>query len=171
MRLSRPGIRELFFVLQRVLHTTEQGAFLPLKEFSSMEIGRKLCDGLTRTGLIRCMDPDSWKPRAWNFDNARGRRFVPSTELLLANAGQHVVENVAEYLGGHCKNRMTRRTSEVILCPESLVPISAVVVARLQDGTGLRFNLNRAITLLAGKADELAQAASSGRTRCGRISR
>jgi len=69
--------------------------------------------------------------------------------LLLANAGPQVIDNAADYVSGRFQNREGRSESEVILCPESGVPISADVVARLLGGTGLRFNLNRATTLLA----------------------
>ena len=154
VRLSCRGVRELFFFLQRVLHTNKDGASLPLEKFSSTDLGRKLCDGLTRTGLISCVNPDSWKPRAGDLKNARARQFLPSSELLLANAGPQVVDNAADYLAGCFQNRRTRCESEVILCPGSLVPISAHVVARLREGTGLRFSLNRATNLLIGAPEE-----------------
>ena len=109
--------------------------------------------GLMETGLIFCVDPDSWKPRDWDFTNATARRFLPSSELILANAGPWVVDNAFDYLDGRYHFRGTRQESEVILYPESGVEISPNVVDRLVAGTGLTFNLRRAIECLDGKAE------------------
>ena len=96
------------------------------------------------------------------------RRFLPSSELLWANAGQQVVDNVADYLARRYTSRGTRSASEVILCPESLVPISADVVARLREGTGLRFNGNEAAKLLIDQPEERCrQLLQAAQAACG----
>jgi hypothetical protein len=125
--LSCLGIRELVYLLQRVLHTTADGASLPLSRFSSLGLGRKLLNGLLLAGLISCPDPNSWKPRNYDFGNAKARRFLPTSELLMANLGPEVVDSAADYLSGACRQREVRCQSTVVLRPESGVPISSCV--------------------------------------------
>jgi hypothetical protein len=143
VRLSVRGSRELFYFLQRILHATHKGASLPLRLFSSPALGRKIASGMLSVGLASCPDPDSWKPRDCDFRNAKGRRFLPTSELLLANVGLETVGSVAEYLSGKYKRRETRDRSEVILHPASPVRLSDYCTEVLKRGTGLTFNLEK----------------------------
>jgi len=65
-RLNFGGVRELIWLLQRVLHTTKDGARLPLREFSSPTLGHKLRDALCETHLLFCPNPGAWRP-SWEF--------------------------------------------------------------------------------------------------------
>jgi hypothetical protein len=152
--LSRLGVRELVYLLQRVLHTTAEGASLPLSRFSSLGLGRKLLNGLLFVGLISCPDPNSWKPRNYDVGNAKARRFLPTTELLMANLGSEVVNSAADYLLGAYRQRKVRRHSTVVLKPESGVYISSRVAELLKEGTGLRFNLPDALRLITDLTEQ-----------------
>jgi hypothetical protein len=146
--LSRLGIRELVYVLQRVLHTTADGASLPLSRFSSLGLGSKLLNGLLLVGLILCPNPDSWKPRNYDFSNAKARRFLPTTGLLMANLGSEVVNSAAAYLSGAYQQREVRRQSTIVLKPESGVPISSAAAEVLMEGTRLGFDLPSALNCI-----------------------
>src|ERR1017187_887547 len=146
--LSVNGVRELFYILQRVLHTTHDGASLPLSSLSSPTLGRKILNGLLRVRLIRCVDPDSWKPRDFDFRNAKARCFLPSSELLLANIGLETVSSAADYRSHVYGRREIRESSDVILNPASQIFLSDHTIETLQRGTGLQFNLNRAVSIL-----------------------
>jgi hypothetical protein len=153
--LSCLAVRELVYLLQRVLHTTSDGAALPLSQFSSLGLGRKLLDGLLQVGLIWCPDPDSWKPRGYDIHNARARRFLPTSELLLvASADAETVNSGAAYLSGTFGQREIIQQSIVQSAPNSDVTIPSYVAARLKEGTGLTFNLNDALPILNGLVEE-----------------
>jgi hypothetical protein len=153
--LSCRGVTELVWVLQRVLHTTVNGAALPLSSFSSVGLGRTLLDGLSQVGLIWCPDPDSWKPRGYDIHNARARRFLPTSELLLAASADAVTVNSgAAYLSGTFGQREIIQRSIVQSAPDSGVAIPSHVAARLEEGTGLTFNLNNALPILDGLVEE-----------------
>jgi hypothetical protein len=141
-------------VLQGVLYTTEKGAHLPLRQFRSSNTGRKLLDGLRQTALTTCVNLDSWKPLGYDFGNAKARRFLPSSELLLANSSLEVVDNIADYFAGRFAMREIRCSSSVELAPESGVSISPSVVARLEHGTGFRFNLSKACPIIDRLSEE-----------------
>jgi hypothetical protein len=143
------------WLLQRVLHTTADGAALPLSSFSSLGLGSKLLDGLSQVGLIWCPDPDSWKPRGYDFHNAKARRFLPTSELLLvASADAETVNSGVAYLSGAFGQREIRRQSIVQSAPDSGVAISPHVAARLEEGTGLTFSLTHALPILNGLVEE-----------------
>ena len=148
------GIRELFWLLQRILHTTGLGASLPLSSFSSLGLGRKLLEGLVQTGLIWCLDPDSWKPRDYDVRNAKARRFLPTTELLVANAGLEVVDSAAAYLAGKYRERLMPLNSTVTLAPDLAFLIPPHISEQLERGTGLSFNLSRTMPLLVEFSDQ-----------------
>ena len=148
------GIRELVYLLQRVLHTTADGASLPLWRLSSPGLGRKLLNGLLFVGLISCPNPNSWKPLNYDISNAKGRRFLPTAELLMANLGSEVVNSAADYLSGAYRRREVRCHSTVVLKPESGVPISSCVVELLKKGTGLRFDLPNALPRISDLTEE-----------------
>ena len=152
--LSRLGVRELVYLLQRVLHTTPDGASLPLSQFSSLGLARKLLNGLLQVGLISCPDPNSWKPRNYEIGNAKARRFLPTTELLMANLGSEMVNSPAAYLSGAYRQREVRCHSTVVLKPESGVHISSRAAELLKEGTGLRFDLPDALLRLTDLAEE-----------------
>ena len=151
--LNASGIRELLWVLQRALHTTDEGADLPLREFSSVNVGRKILGGLVRCGLIVCFDLDSWKPTDYNFKNAKARRYLPTSELLLADAGLNVVASAADYLEGRFTSRNLTTSSSVQVNNSSGVTIPPLVISKLDAGTGFGFNLESAIPNL----DELPE--------------
>ncbi len=153
--LSYLGVRELVYLLQRVLHTTADGASLPLSQFSSLGSGRKLLNGLSQVGLIWCPNPGSWKPRGYDIRNAKARRFLPTSELLLvANTDLETVNSGAAYLSGTFGEREIRHQSIVQSAPESGVKIPTHVAARLEEGTGLSFNLTQALPILNGLVEE-----------------
>jgi hypothetical protein len=155
IRLSCKGVTELVWVLQRVLHTTVNGAALPLSLFSSVGLGRKLLDGLSQVGLIWCPDPDSWKPRGYDIHNARARRFLPASELLLvACTDPETVDSGAAYLSNTFGQREIIQQSIVQSAPNCGVAIPSHVAARLGEGTGLTFNLNNALPILNGLVEE-----------------
>jgi hypothetical protein len=154
VRLSVRGVRELFYILQRILCTTVEGAALPLSSLSSVGLGRKILAGLLRGGLISCLDPDSWKPRDYDFRNAKARRFLPSGELLLANVGFETVTSAAAYLSGVHGRRIVRQSSDVILNPASQICLSDYTIEALKSGTGLRFNLNQAVSILGDETED-----------------
>ena len=147
-------MRELLRVLQRVLYTTETGAHLPLRQFRASNTGRKLLDGLRQTALITCVNLDSWKPFDYDFGSANARRFLPSSDLLLANSSLEVVDNIANYFAGRFAVREVRCRSSVELAPDSGVSISPSVVARLEHGTGFRFNLSKAYPIIDRLSEE-----------------
>lgn len=155
IRLSCRGVMELVWVLQRVLHTTVNGAALPLSSFSSVGLGRTLLDGLSQVGLIWCPDPDSWKPRGYDIHNAGARRFLPASELLwVASTDSETVNSGAAYLASTFGQRELRQRSIVQSAPDSGVAIPSHVAARLEEGAGLTFNLNNALPILDGLAEE-----------------
>ena len=155
IRLSCRGVIELVWLLQRVLHTTANGAALPLSSFSSAGLGSKLLDGLSQVGLIWCSDPDSWKPRGYDIHNAKARRFLPTSELLwVACTDRETVNSGAAYLSGTFGQREIRHQSIVQSAPDSGVAIPPHVAARLEEGTGLTFNLNHALPILDGLVEE-----------------
>ena len=147
--LSCLGVRELLYLLQRVLYTTADGSCLGVSRFSSLGLGRKLLNGLLQVGLITCPDLDSWKPSNYDIGNAKGRRFLPTTELLMANIGSEMVNNAAAYLSGEYRQREVRSQSRVVLNPESGLHISPCTTELLEKGTGLRFNLPNALLRVA----------------------
>ena len=153
VRFNFPGLHELFWTLQRVLHTTDVGAHLPLHEFSSPNTGAKILSGLSETGLIYCVDPDSWKPTDYNFKNAEARRYLPSSNLLLANAGLNVVASAGDYLEGRFASRKLATSSSVEVDNSSGVTIPSLVISKLEAGTGFGFDLRLAIPRL----DELPE--------------
>lgn len=148
IRLSVDGIRELIYVLQRVLHTANNGAALPLNGFSSASVGRKILNGLLQIGQISCPQPESWKPRNYDFHNAQPRRFLPSSELLIVNANREIVNSVSSYLCGESGQRTIRRSSKVLLDVNSRVYLGPTTICALEKGTRLRFNLDTAVSLL-----------------------
>jgi hypothetical protein len=152
--LSCLGVRELVYLLQRVLYTTADGASLPLSRFSSPGLGKKLLNGLLQVGLISCPDPNSWKPRYYDLGNAKARRFLPTTELLMANLGSEMVNSAAAYLSGAYQQRKVRCHSTVVLKPESGVHISSRATELLKQGTGLRFSLPNALLRITDLAEE-----------------
>jgi hypothetical protein len=153
--LSCLKVRELVYLLQRVLHTTLDGAALPLSRFSSLGLGRKLLDGLLQVGLIWCLDPDSWKPYSYDIRNAKARRFLPTSELMLvASADAETVNSGAAYLSGTFGQREIIQQSIVQSAPDSGVTIPSHVTAQLEKGTGLAFNLNNALPILHGLVEE-----------------
>ena len=154
INLSCLGVRELVYLLQRVLHTTAAGASLPLSQFSSLELGRKLLNGLLLVGLISCSDPNSWKPRNYDIANAKARRFLPTIELLMANVGSEVVNSAADCLSGAYRQREVRCHSTVVLMPESGVPISSRAAELLKQGTGVRFDLPDALHRITNLTEE-----------------
>jgi hypothetical protein len=154
INLSCLGVRELVYLLQRVLHTTADGASLPLSQFSSLELGRKLLNGLLLVGLISCPDPNSWKPRNYDIASAKARRFLPTTELLMANVGSEMVNSAAAYLSGAYRQREVRCQSGVVLMPESVVPIPSRAAELLKKGTGLRFDLPDALHRITDLTEE-----------------
>ena len=155
LRLSCRGVIELVWLLQRVLHTTARGAALPLSSFSSVGLGRKLLEGLSQVGLIWCPDLESWKPRGYDIRNAKARRFLPTSELLLvASTDVETVNSGAAYLDGTFGQREIRRHSIVQSAPDSGVAIPPHVAARLEEGTGLTFNLSHALPILNGLEEE-----------------
>lgn len=154
LRLSCRGVNELVWLLQRVLQTTADGASLPLSQFSSPGSGTKLLNGLLEVRLISCPDPDSWKPCNYDFGNAKARRFLPTTELLMANVGSEIVNSGAAYLSGTFEQREIRRQSIVQSAPDSPVAIPPHVASRLEEGTGLTFNLTHALPTLNGLGEE-----------------
>jgi hypothetical protein len=154
LRLNSRGLRELFWVLQRVLHTTRDGADLPLRKFSSAVTGTKILKGLTKAGLIYCVDPDCWKPRDYDFRNSTARRYLPSSKLLLANAGLVVVEKAANYLEGRFLPRELTQESTVELDPASGVVVALHLVAKLEMGTGFHFDLAKVLPNLEAFSEE-----------------
>ena len=155
IRLSCRGVIELVWLLQRVLHTTPNGAALPESSFSSVGLGRKLLDGLSQVGLIWCPDLESWKPRGYDIHNAKARRFLPTSELLLvANTDLETVNSGAAYLSGTFEQREIRHQSIVQPASDSGVAIPSLVAARLEEGTGLSFNLTYAMPILNGLVEE-----------------
>jgi hypothetical protein len=155
LRLSCRGVRELVWVLQRLLHTTVDGAALPLSSFSCPGLGKKLLSGLSEGGLIWCPNPDSWKPRGYDIRNAKARRFLPTSELLLvANADAKIVSSGAAYLTGTFGQREITQRSIVHCAPNSGVIIPSHVAEHLEEGTGLSFNLNNALPILNGLEEE-----------------
>jgi hypothetical protein len=128
---------------------------LPLSSFSSVGLGRKLLDGLSQVGLIWCPDPGSWKPRDYNIRNAKARRFLPTSQLLLvANTDLETVNSGAAYLSGTFGQREIRHQSIVQPAPDSGVAIPPHVAARLEEGTGLSFNLTHALPILNRLVEE-----------------
>jgi hypothetical protein len=155
IQLSCLGVRELVYLLQRVLHTTVEGASLPLSQFSSPGLGRKLLDGLLQVGLIWCPDLESWKPRGYDIHNAKARRFLPTSELLwVACTDPETVNSGAAYLSGTFEPRELRQKSTLQSAPDSGVAISLHVAARLEEGPGVTFNLNNVLPILDGLAEE-----------------
>jgi hypothetical protein len=152
--LSCLGVRELVYLLQRVLHTTADGASLPLSQFSSLGLGRRLLNGLLQVGLISCPDPNSWKPRNYDLGNAKARRFLPTTELLMANLDSEIVNSAAAYLSGAYRQREVRCHSTVVLKPESGVHLSSRAAELLKEGTGLRFDLPNALLRITDLTEE-----------------
>ena len=148
--LTVRGKSELFYFLQRILHTKREGAALPLSRFSSKGVGRKLVRSMLSEGLAHCPDPNSWKPRDCDFRNAKARRFLPSAELLLANRGCETVASAAEYFSAKHAQRRRRHRSEVILHSASPVKLSEHCIQALRRGTGLTFNVEKALPLLNG---------------------
>jgi hypothetical protein len=142
------------YLLQRVLYTTADGASLPLWSFSSQGTGRKVLSGLQEVGLISCPDPNSWKPRNYDFGNAKARRFLPTTELLIANLGSEIVNSAAAYLSREYQQRKVRCHSTIVLNPDSGVPISPRAVELLRQGIGLRFTLPDALLRIADMSEE-----------------
>jgi hypothetical protein len=114
----------------------------------------KLLEGFLLVGLISCPDPNSWKPRNYDFANAKARRFLPTTELLMANRGSETVNSAADYLSGAYRQREVRSHSTVILKPESGVPISSRLVELLKEGTGMRFDLPNALLRITDLTEE-----------------
>jgi hypothetical protein len=128
---------------------------LALSSFSSVGLGSKLLDGLSQVGLIWCPDLESWKPRGYDIRNAKARRFLPTSELLLvASTDVETVNSGAAYLSGTFGQREIRRQSIVQSAPDSGVAIPPHVAARLEEGTGLTFNLTHALPILNGLVEE-----------------
>jgi hypothetical protein len=106
-------------------------------------------------GLIWCPDPESWKPRGYDIRNAKARRFLPTSELLLtASTDPETVNSGAAYLSGTFGQRNVRHQSIVQSAPDSGVAIPRHVVARLEEGTGLTFDLNHALPILNALAEK-----------------
>ena len=77
-------------------------------------------------------------------------RFLPSSELLLANADLRAAYNAADYVARNFTFRPLTIHSSVELANESGVYLSPEVLARLEEGTGFRFNLAKALRKLDG---------------------
>jgi hypothetical protein len=76
------------------------------------------------------------------------------TEQLVANTDLEVVDSGAAYLSGKYRQRLMPVNSTVTLTPDLGLLIPARICEQLERGTGLSFNLSRALPILAEFGDE-----------------
>jgi hypothetical protein len=126
---------------------------LPLKKFSSPATGARILGGLQDAKLIHCVDPDSWKPLDNDVSNAKARRFLPNSELLLANVGPDSVASAPDYHTGNWQARQVRSTSNYIPADNCPMTLPSHVTGALNAGTGLIFDWNRAIPILSAEEE------------------
>jgi hypothetical protein len=73
---------------------------------------------------------------------------------LLANADVEIVDSAAAYLSGKYRARPMPVNSTVTLAPDLEFLITPHICEQLERGTGLSFNLSKAMPILAGFGDE-----------------
>ena len=132
----------LFYFLSRVLHTNIEGAYIHRETVPDNKPAVKLLELLEELRLIRCIDWYSWLPTDWDRKNSKGRRFLPTIELMMTDIlGRQRVLNYAGYL---YKDRCTcEKNSSLIELghnPNSGVQIPDIIDDVLKRGTGLIFD-------------------------------
>jgi len=146
----------LIWILSRVLHTTDAGSKIRSTDFQRHELGALILELLCDARLITCLDWYSYLPTNGEIENAEARRFLPSSELLLADMqGGSYIRSFAEFeFGKYASVDSEPGSVEIILNQESGVKVPDQLVETLRAGSGLIFNRNQLPAIIGDLSEE-----------------